>query len=238
MLKKVVRTLVPIQLRFAVKSSILWEIPIFLNELRFIQKPFYGNSLEDKVLFDLLPGKSGTYIDIGSGRPVKGSNTFFFYRRGWRGILIDPLTTNKRLSRILRRKDHFIQGVVSNSSEKSLDFYEFLPYGNSTTVQELAEKQSSTRGFYLVRQKRIKNINTKDLPNLSRERVILLSIDTEGRDLEIITSLDFERIRPKVIVLEAWTSKVQKEIEDFLARKGYRFLSRCGDSVIFEFKND
>ena len=238
MLKKVLKTLLPIRIRFALKSSFFWEISILLTELHFIKRSFYGNSLEDKVIFELLPDLNGTYIDIGSGRPISGSNTYFFYKRGWKGILIDPLTINKKTSRILRRKDSFIQGVITNSNDESLEFYEFLPYGNSTTLKEIADKQLHTPGFYLVQKNKVKNININKLPGLSPELPSLLTIDTEGRDLEILKGMDFKRMRPKVIVVEAWTPDALEEINAFLQPKGYVFHIRCGDSVIFQFKNN
>lgn len=237
MIKKALRRLVPIKIRFALKSSFLWELTILFSELKFMNKQFYGNSLEDEILSKLLPHQSGSYIDIGSGRPVKGSNTFRFYRRGWRGILIDPLTQNKRLSRIIRPRDIFIPGVVSNSGESFLEFYEFLPYGNSTTLKSLADKQLRTPGFHLVRKKKIRNLRLNELCEIDLKSVTLLSIDTEGRDYEILRNLDFEKISPRVIVVEAWTKKDLDEFVSFLKPKGYIFNSRRGDSVIFHLSS-
>src|SRR5687768_251174 len=31
-----------------------------------------------------------TYLDVGAHDPVKINNTFFFYRRGFRGVLVEP----------------------------------------------------------------------------------------------------------------------------------------------------
>ena len=76
--------------------------------------------------------KTGSYIDIGSGHPVKGNNTYFLYQRGWTGILIDPILLNSELSKKHRLKDLFLNRIVSNL-EGSLMFWEFLSYGLSTT---------------------------------------------------------------------------------------------------------
>jgi hypothetical protein len=46
---------------------------------------------EDRVLVKFLPEVLGSYIDVGAGAPVRGSNTYLFYERGWRGITIDPI---------------------------------------------------------------------------------------------------------------------------------------------------
>jgi hypothetical protein len=35
------------------------------------------------------PRKSGFFIDIGAHHPFRYSNTYMFYKKGWRGINID-----------------------------------------------------------------------------------------------------------------------------------------------------
>ena len=50
----------------------------------------YAQTEEDIVLDALLGHKvSGFYVDVGCNDPVKMSNTYRFYLRGWRGIAID-----------------------------------------------------------------------------------------------------------------------------------------------------
>ena len=34
--------------------------------------------------------KSGFYVDIGAHHPKRFSNTYFFYKRGWSGITVEP----------------------------------------------------------------------------------------------------------------------------------------------------
>ena len=46
---------------------------------------------EDEILAGLLPEEFGVYVDIGAFDPVECSNTWQFYKRGWRGLLVEPL---------------------------------------------------------------------------------------------------------------------------------------------------
>src|SRR4051812_44497014 len=47
---------------------------------------------EDLVLRRFFEGqKKGFYVDVGAHHPHQYSNTFWFYRRGWRGINIDAM---------------------------------------------------------------------------------------------------------------------------------------------------
>ena len=64
-------------------------------KLRLLPKKFYGQSAEDAILQILLPERNGVYIDIGCGNPIKTSNTFVFYKRGWKGVVVDPISLNQ-----------------------------------------------------------------------------------------------------------------------------------------------
>ena len=51
----------------------------------------YSQEGEDMVLYRIFEKqKSGFYVDIGAYHPKRFSNTYFFYKRGWRGINIEP----------------------------------------------------------------------------------------------------------------------------------------------------
>ena len=53
----------------------------------------YSQYAEDIIIYNLLKSlkktKNGIFVDVGSHHPKRGSNTYFFYKRGWRGLLID-----------------------------------------------------------------------------------------------------------------------------------------------------
>ena len=94
--------------RFAFLAFLIYNIKILIRP-----KKFYGQLSEDAILQTLWPEKKGFYLDIGCGNPIKTSNTYVFYKRGWRGIVIDPVSLNQKLFRILRPKDKFILSVFS-----------------------------------------------------------------------------------------------------------------------------
>jgi hypothetical protein len=63
------------------------------------QKQSYSQYGEDIYVAELLCGiKQGSciYIDVGANQPSQISNTYLFYRKGFRGILMEP---NSELSR-------------------------------------------------------------------------------------------------------------------------------------------
>jgi len=50
----------------------------------------YSQEGEDLILLRIFEKKRiGFYVDVGSHHPFRFSNTYLFYRLGWRGINID-----------------------------------------------------------------------------------------------------------------------------------------------------
>ena len=64
------------------------------------------------------------YLDIGSGHPIKYSNTFYFYIRGSKGIAVDAFEKNIKLHRLLRPRDKSFDLILGND-EKLIDYYVF-----------------------------------------------------------------------------------------------------------------
>jgi len=53
--------------------------------------PTFSLDGEDSVLKkSFLDLPNGNYIDIGSHKPIKFSNTYMLYLQKWKGICIDP----------------------------------------------------------------------------------------------------------------------------------------------------
>src|SRR5262245_28254872 len=57
------------------------------TKLSFAQ---YGEDLVASGLFGTLNVKAPTYLDIGAYEPIDSNNTYLFYRRGARGVLVEP----------------------------------------------------------------------------------------------------------------------------------------------------
>jgi hypothetical protein len=54
----------------------------------------YAQNLEDYHLDLVLGGKDcGTYVDVGGGHPVADNVSFWFYLKGWRGLIVEPQDT-------------------------------------------------------------------------------------------------------------------------------------------------
>ena len=198
----------------------------------------FSQTGEDLLIAKFFPElDNGFYLDVGSGQPVIGSNTYFFYRQGWRGILIDPIPRNVQLTRLLRSRDRVIESLVGEIRE-SRNFFEFEPYEYSTTVASTAEKLITSGEVNLVRILKFNTIPISDL-DLCFQPIdpCFLTVDVEGFDLQVLRSIDWDRFRPRVVCVEAWESNVSanSKIHDLLTLNGYIEMEKTVLSKIYVF---
>lgn len=155
---------------------------------------------EDRVCLSLLRKLIGQfngdifYLDIGCNDPIKFSNTYLFYKLGYRGICVDPLPISKEKFERHREKDIFINvAITDKNEEKDIQIYEendATPlfnevYDNVSTLDEKTRKSYSSR---FAEKEKLK-VKTKTLKTIFDElgfrdkmTIPLLSIDVEGFD--------------------------------------------------------
>jgi FkbM family methyltransferase len=182
-----------------------------------------------------LPEKTGTYIDVGAGQPVRGSNTYYFYKKGWRGHLYEPIQSNIELIKIFRRRDKKYQNLVGLSKSK-IKFFEFIPTEYSTMVKNIADNLVA-EGKKLKNIYEIESIRLSDTDiELSPSQPSFLSIDVEGADLEVLNSIDWTKIRPRVVCIEEVGETNSKLIKEKLELEGYSLVEDSGISKIYLHK--
>ncbi len=220
-------------LRWQLRTGFLGFFRELFVEVKYLPKRNYSQFNEQTILSQILKESSGFYVDIGAGRPVSGSNTFFLYRRGWSGICIDPIRNNQILHNIFRPRDTFLSILCG---EESVDtFYLFNPYEYSTTNHDvmLGVLSQYGSGVKLISNRKVESIPLNSILRQHQvPKVDFLNIDTEGSDLDILRTIDWSQCKPSVIAVEAW-SEAEGKVKEFLSLKGYKFLQACGPTLIF-----
>lgn len=190
------------------------------------QRPLsYAQNMEDYHLSLAFAGKPrGTYIDVGGGHPVAGSVSFWFYKRGWDGIVVEPQAELAHLHRRLRPRDKVAQ-VLVGADDTEKDFYVFDRWhGLSTTVGEHARAAGAE--FQTLR---LPSISLAELCRLHELRSIdFLKIDVEGAEADVIAGADWDHFRPGIVLVESVAPLSNEPTwhkwEAQLLSKGYRFV--------------
>jgi FkbM family methyltransferase len=188
----------------------------------------YAQNLEDYHLSLAFAGQTaGTYIDIGAGHPIADNVSFWFYERGWHGVVVEPQPELAALYQRLRPRDIAVHDLVGRHSGE-IDFYlvERL-HGLSTTVEHLAQKARSYGVDYRTVRKPVTTF-AKLCETHGMGSIDFLKIDVEGAEADVLFGGDWKRFRPKVIVAEAVTPVSREPAweawEPFLIAQGYRFV--------------
>ena len=200
-----------------------------------VSEKFYSTFGEDRILACYLPELTGEYIDVGSGNPRNGSNTYLFYRRGWAGITIDPIKTVRELQKKKRPKDTQIIACISNSPEKQVEFHEYTADDFSTDSADRVQFLSNLG---------IKSVSTFKVDTLKLSSLVhptgplepaFLDIDVEGNELSVLESNNWEIYLPRVVCIEEWKSPLYKDspVRLFLEKKGYKIVSRAFITSIY-----
>jgi hypothetical protein len=221
-----------------------------IKEIRWylFPKKFYSQFGEDAViltLFDLhglVAHKNNFYIDVGAGHPIRGSNTYFLYRLGLRGICIDANNFNVALHKFFRPIDTSINVFIGQ--RKIVNFWEFSPYEYSTGDSIVAKKLVNA-GVKLISKTKKESVPLKEVignyfdPN---SRFVFLSIDTEGFDFEVLQTNDWDKFRPKFVCIEnSNLSEIQNYstkfeingIGNYLSTRGYKLIAKIHISEIW-----
>lgn len=193
----------------------------------------FSKAGDDIQLMKLINNNTpGTYVDIGSWDPMNASNTYFFYLRNWKGICIDPNPALKLLYEKYRPTDIFINAGIGMSTDP-LSYYTFEESSINTFSLDFIKKNNleskiiSTLSIPVLSLKDVLDQHISD-----NERLDFFDVDVEGFDLEVLQTNDWNKYRPKVIVVESdldLRADIDSEIVQYLSSQDYRI---AGKSII------
>jgi FkbM family methyltransferase len=165
----------------------------------------FGEDIIIATIFYLLKKKSITYLDIGANFPKHFSNTFYFYKKGNKGICIEPDIELFNYYRKIRPRDTVYNiGVGMNDidEEKEFYFYKDERKGLNTFSQERVLENETTNPVKAEKTSvTLRNIN-KIIRENFKAPPDLLSIDIEGLDFDVLKTLDFSCNAPLVVCCE------------------------------------
>lgn len=201
----------------------------------------YSQEGEDLVLariFGTIKVTSKFFVDIGAHHPTRFSNTYYFYRQGWQGINVDAMPGTKKIFERMRPRDITVECGVG-AQESVLKYFVFNePALNTFSEQEVQKKNIPPYHVVetlLIPVVTLKQILDEHLP--SGTRIDFLTIDAEGFDYEVIASNDWNRYRPRVILIELLNTGIENlkanPIAQLLHSQNYRAFSKTYNTFFF-----
>ncbi len=169
-------------------------------------KRSYSQCGEDLII-DFIFGQIGvsrpSYIDIGAHHPYYLNNTAFFSKKGSRGINVEP-DPHLFGEFVSKRPNDINLNVGVGEKNGQMAFYIMSTPTMNTFSKEGADNLVANFGFTIkeVRSTPLLDINTILSRYFDGKFPDMLSLDVEGLDELIISSVDLEKAFPKVICVE------------------------------------
>ena len=195
---------------------------------------------EDILLDRIFKGKkNGFYVDVGAHHPMRFSNTYFFYRKGWSGINIDSMPESMKEFEKYRKRDINLElGVAQQPG--ILDYYVFNEPALNTFSVKTAQKHKSKKNNYFV--KKIIKIKVKPLHeildyHLKNRKIDFLNVDVEGFDLNVLKSNDWSKYRPRIVLVEILENSlynIDQKVVKFMIKHGYQVYAKQMHTVFFK----
>lgn len=229
-MKTIVKKIIPIFLwnilcNFYYKSIELY-FKYFLND--------YSQSRETASIRELLQKtkeEKGYFIEIGANDGITVSSTFGLVKNGWFGLSVEANpTVFERLKKNLKKFTNVKPVCVAVAPTKGC-IKLFLGKNDPKGLLSTTSTESSA-WFDKHRSENFIDVTAITLTELLEEHKVplfpdLLVIDAEGMDFEILSSLDFNKFRPKLIVTEDYQPKNSIKFR-FLEDTGYSFARQVG----------
>jgi FkbM family methyltransferase len=170
---------------------------------------YYGQLKQDEYVHNkFFQGVTdGVYVDIGAHDGVSASNTLFFDKLGWKGVCVEPIK-ERFLDLENNRTSKNYNCVISDLDAKELEFCKIDGYAEmlSGIVENYTETHKQRilkecEEYKCNREKLL--VENKKFSDIAPCKVInFLSVDTEGNEINIIESIDYDEYIIDVICFE------------------------------------
>ncbi len=232
-----------------------------MNDKFFRDENYYSQFGQDKYLDQVVfKGKThGFFVELGAYDGINCSNTYFFEKyREWQGICIEPIPEQYNLLE-KNRQCFCVWGCINDTANHD-DFlhvhggdeYRFVcrEKENRIVGKEHTEMLSGLIRYYHPKhlelvKKEIAELNVDSaeievpcyilsdiLDKKKIKHIDYLSIDTEGSELCILKSIDFDKYDIDIISVEVLYPDI--DIDSFMKEQSYSLINKCGYDEIYQ----
>lgn len=186
----------------------------------------YAQWGDDVLVWEYFKGKpDGVFLEAGANNPKTLSQTYLLERRGWTGVLVEPVPECCEKLRAERPGSRIFQNALGSPDQKGV-LRLSIPGGASELTSALRDGEVAGEGDKVFEAELITLTEVLDAAGV--ERLDYLSLDLEGMELEALQGLDFKRFKPDLIIVEDRLDRLSRH--RFLRGEGYKLVRRNGSN--------
>lgn len=216
------------------------------NDFQLFNKKTYSQSGEDSIIMYIMamkgiPLSECSYLDLGANHPKIMSNTYFFYEQGARGVLVEA---NPKLVTELKNErsgDIVLNKCISGKSGEKLDF-NILNLDGLSKAGDVSDILLENPDARIEKTVQLETVSVNDIIEeyFSGKAPLILNLDIEGLEKQILDSINFEKYRPMIMIIEMIpyskklvTGQKDTELLEYVKSKGYDEYAFTGINSIF-----
>jgi len=208
------------------------------------KKKFYSQHGQDKFVYKRFfkdKKTPGVFLEIGADDGIRFSNCKFFEETlKWTGLAIEARPS--AFEKLKANRSCICENVVLSNVEEETQFMDISGYGlglsglvnkyDSKHQKRISKdiKNKENKGFKIVDVQTVTLNNILDKHNI--RNVDFLSIDTEGSELDILSTLDFSKYNIDVITIE--DNYNDSELINFFEQRDYSLVEKIECDKIFQ----
>ncbi|MCL2347895.1 MAG: FkbM family methyltransferase [Planctomycetaceae bacterium] len=189
---------------------------------------FYSQYQEDRFLYEsgLLPER-GVFVEIGASDGVTGSNTKMLEETGWSGLCVDA--DPRWFEALTKTRKKILQAAVAEYD----GITEFYLDGDPTL------SGISPPGFHQATKIHVPCLRLDTILDHFQMVPDLISIDTEGTEVDVLNSFDIDFYSPEILIVEYLSQQLDtsERIADYFhEHPRYRMIHRSESNQIWLFQ--
>lgn len=186
----------------------------------------YAQWGDDVLVWEYFGRKAdGVFLEAGANDPKGISQTWLLEKRGWTGVLVEPVPECCERLREERPGSKVFQNALGSPAQRGILRLSF-PSEFSALAAALPDGAVVREGERVIEAE----LMTLDevLSAAGVTKLNYLSLDLEGMELEALEGLDFTRFAPDLIIVEDRLDDLSKH--RFLQAAGYKLVRRNGSN--------
>lgn len=201
---------------------------------------FFSRAGQDKYIYEtFFSDKSdGLFLEVGGHNGWYGSNCFFFEKiLGWKGVVIEP-SPNLQNELNAVRSNEVLQAAISNHDGED----EFINITSGYTQMSGLASTYSAEQLKMVRNHKNHAEKTITVPSIRMDTLMkqrninyvdYCSIDVEGAEYTVLSTIDFANVNIEVISVENNTANKSSQCRALLEGLDYELIEVIGVDEIY-----